>query len=97
MNIVRKDLDQNSAIITLRIEKVDYAEKVEKMLRDYRKKANIPGFRPGMVPVGLVKKMYGRAILAEEINKLVSDGLYNYIRENNVNILGEPLPNETEQ
>jgi len=97
MNIVRKDLDQNNAIVTLRIEKVDYAEKVDKTLRDYRKKANIPGFRPGMVPVGLVKKMYGRAVLAEEINKLVSDNLYNYIRENNVNILGEPLPNETEQ
>jgi trigger factor len=97
MNIVRKDLDQNNAIVTLRIEKVDYAEKVDKTLRDYRKKANIPGFRPGMVPAGLVKKMYGKAVLAEEINKLVSDNLYNYIRENNINILGEPLPNETEQ
>ena len=97
MNIVRKDLDQNNAIVTLRIEKVDYAEKVDKTLRDYRKKANIPGFRPGMVPVGLVKKMYGKSVLADEINKLVSDNLYNYIRENNVNILGEPLPNETEQ
>ena len=97
MNIVKKDLDQSNAIVTLRIEKADYAEKVDKTLRDYRKKANIPGFRPGMVPVGLVKKMYGKAVLAEEINKLVSDNLYNYIRENKVNILGEPLPNETEQ
>ena len=97
MNIVRKDLDQNNAVVTLRIEKADYAEKVDKTLRDYRKKANIPGFRPGMVPVGLVKKMYGKAVLAEEINKLVSDNLYNFIKENNINILGEPLPNETEQ
>lgn len=97
MNIVRKDLDQTNAVVTLRIEKADYAEKVDKTLRDYRKKANIPGFRPGMVPVGLVKKMYGKAVLAEEINKLVSEHLYNYIRENDVNILGEPLPNETEQ
>lgn len=97
MNIVRKDLDQNNAMVTLSIEKVDYSEKVDKTLRDYRKKANIPGFRPGMVPVGLVKKMYGKAVLAEEINKLVSDGLYGYIRENNINILGEPLPNQTEQ
>jgi trigger factor len=97
MNIVRKDIDQNNAVVTLRIEKADYAEKVDKTLRDYRKKANIPGFRPGMVPAGLVKKMYGKAVLAEEINKLVSDNLYSYIRENNVNILGEPLPNETEQ
>ena len=56
MNIVRKDIDQNNAILTLQIEKNDYAERVEKTLRDYRKKANIPGFRPGMVPVGLIKK-----------------------------------------
>ncbi len=97
MNIVRKDLDQNNATLTLRIEKMDYTEKVDKNLRDYRKKANIPGFRPGMVPVGLVKKMYGKAVMAEEINKLVSDGLFNYIRENNINILGEPVPSETEQ
>ena len=97
MNIVRKDLDQNNAILTVRIEKADYAEKVDKTLRDHRKKANIPGFRPGMVPAGLVKKMYGKAVLAEEINKLVSENMYNYIRENNVNILGEPMPNETEQ
>jgi len=97
MNIVRKDLDQNNAVVTLRIGKADYAEKVEKTLRDYRKKANIPGFRPGMVPVGMIKKMYGKAVLAEEINKLVSDSLFNYIRENNVNILGEPLPNQTDQ
>lgn len=97
MNIVRKDLDQNNAMLTVCIEKADYAEKVEKSLRDYRKKANIPGFRPGMVPMGLLKKMYGKAVTAEEINKLVSDGLYGYIRENNVNMLGEPMPNETEQ
>ena len=57
MNIVRKDLDQNNAVLTLRIEKTDYTEKVDKNLRDYRKKANIPGFRPGMVPMSLVKKM----------------------------------------
>lgn len=92
MNIVRKDFDQNNATLTLSIVKADYAEKVDKTLRDYRKKANIPGFRPGMVPVGLVKKMYGKAVTAEEINKLVSDGLYNFIRENNIDILGEPLP-----
>ena len=97
MKIVKKDLDQNNAILTLSIEKADYSEKVDKKLRETRKKANVPGFRPGMVPAGLIKKMYGKAMLAEEINKLVSDNLYNYIRENNVNILGEPLPNEKEQ
>lgn len=97
MNIVRKDLDQNNVLLTVRVEKVDYAEKVDKVLRDYRKKANIPGFRPGMIPAGLVKKMYGKAAIAEEVNKLLSDILYGYIRENNINILGEPLPNKTEQ
>jgi trigger factor len=97
MNIVRKDIDTSNATITISIEKVDYTEKVEKTLRDYRKKANIPGFRPGMVPLGLLKKMYGKSILAEEINKILSDELYKYIQDNNINLLGEPLPNETDQ
>ena len=97
MNIVRKDIDSVNATITISIEKADYSEKVEKKLHEYRKKANVPGFRPGMVPVGLMKKMYGKSILAEEINKMLSDELYKYIRENNINILGEPLPNVTEQ
>lgn len=93
MNIVRKDLDQSNALLTVCIEKADYAEKVDKTLRDYRKRANIPGFRPGMVPVGLVKKMYGKAVMAEEINKIVSDSLFEYINENKINVLGEPLAN----
>ncbi len=97
MNIVRKDIDSSNATITISIEKADYTEKVEKTLRDYRKKANIPGFRPGMVPLGLLKKMYGKSILAEEINKILSDELYKYIQDNNINMLGEPLPNETDQ
>jgi trigger factor len=97
MNIVRTDIDQSNLKLTLHVEKADYAEKVDKTLRDYRKKANVPGFRPGMVPASLIKKMYGKAVLADEINKIISDELYNYIRENEINMLGEPLPNETEQ
>lgn len=97
MNIVKKDIDQLNAIITIEIAKPDYEGNVEKTLRDYRKKANIPGFRPGMVPLNLVKKMYGKAVLGEEINKILSEKLYDYIKENDLNILGEPLPNETEQ
>ena len=97
MNIVKNDIDQNNATITISVEKADYAEKVEKTLRDYRKKANMPGFRPGMVPMGLIKKMYGKSVEAEELNKLVSDALYNYIRDNNIAILGEPLPNESQK
>ncbi|VBB48259.1 Trigger factor [uncultured Paludibacter sp.] len=94
MNIVRKDLDPTNAQITISIEKADYDEKVDKKLREYRKKANIPGFRPGNIPMGLMQKMYGKAIKAEEINNLIADGLYGYIRENNIPILGEPLPSE---
>ncbi|HOR38717.1 MAG TPA: trigger factor [Paludibacteraceae bacterium] len=97
MNIVKKDLDQNNAVVTLHVEKADYAENVEKNLRDLRKKANIPGFRPGMVPMSLLKKMYGKSVMADEINKLIAEKLYDYIRENDLNILGDPLPNETEQ
>ncbi len=97
MNIVKKDLDQNNAVVTVHVEKADYAEKVNKYLRDYRKKASIPGFRPGMVPLGLLTKMYGKAVMTEEINKLVVDELYKFIGDNQLNVLGEPLPNETEQ
>ena len=66
MNIVRNDIDAVNATVTVQVSKADYAEKVEKTLKEYKRKANIPGFRPGMVPVGLLKKMYGKAILAEE-------------------------------
>lgn len=97
MNIVRKDLDPTNANITISIEKSDYEVKVDKTLREYRKKSNVPGFRPGMVPLGLLKKMYGKSILAEEINNILSEGLYNYIKDNNIDLLGEPLPNETKQ
>ncbi len=94
MNIVRTDIDQNNAVLTVQIEKADYSANVEKTLRDYRKKANIPGFRPGMVPMGLMYKMYGKAIKADEINKVAADALNKYITENEINLLGEPLPSE---
>lgn len=97
MNIVRNDVDACNATLTLTIEKQDYAEKVDKSLKEYRRKVQMPGFRPGNVPAGLVKKMYGKSILAEEVNKLISESLYNYIRDNKINILGEPLSNETIQ
>jgi trigger factor len=97
MNIVRNDIDAVNATVTVQVSKADYAEKVEKNLKEYKRKANVPGFRPGMVPVGLLKKMYGKSILAEEVNKVMSDAMNNYLKENNVNILGELLPNETDQ
>jgi len=75
---------------------VDYAERVEKVLKDYRKQAKVDGFRPGMVPMGLIKKMYHTPVLVDEVNKLVSESLFNYLQENKVNILGEPLPHKEE-
>ena len=97
MNVSLKNIDATKGIVKLEIVKADYADKVEKSLRSFRQKAELPVFRQGMVPMGMVKKMYGKHVLVEEINKLVSENLYNYIRENKLNILGEPLPNETEQ
>lgn len=97
MNVSLKNIDAVSGIVKLEIVKADYAEQVEKNLRNFRQKANVPGFRKGMVPMGMVKKMYGKHVLVEEVNKLVSDKLFSYIRENKLNILGEPMPNESEQ
>lgn len=97
MNISRTNIDELNAVIRLSIEKSDYEAKVSETLKDYRKKANMPGFRKGMVPAGLIKRMYGKAVLAEEINKILSGELSRYISSENLQILGEPLPNETEQ
>lgn len=97
MNVSLKNNDAVSGIVKLEIVKADYADQVEKSLRSFRQKANVPGFRKGMVPMNMVRKMYGKHVLVEEVNKLVSENLFKYIRENNVNILGEPMPNQTEQ
>jgi trigger factor len=79
------------------IEQADYQEKVEKTLKDYRKKAQVPGFRPGQVPMGLIKRQYGTAVKVDEVNKLLSEKLYEYIRENKIQMLGDPLPNTEKQ
>ncbi|MFW5890568.1 MAG: trigger factor [Marinilabiliaceae bacterium] len=94
MNIEKEQIDDLNAVVHITIDKEDYEPRVDKVLKDYRKKANMPGFRPGKVPASLVKKMYGKAILVDEINKLVSENLSKYISENELNILGEPLPSE---
>lgn len=83
--------------IVIELEKADYQEKVDKALNQYRQRANIPGFRQGKVPKSLIQKMYGKAVLVEEMNKLLGEELNNYIRENKLRILGEPLPVETEE
>ncbi len=92
MNISLEKIDKVNAVITAVVEPADYTEKYNKALKEAKKKINMPGFRPGMVPVGLVKKQFGVSILAEEVNKILQEGLFSYISENKVNMLGEPLP-----
>ncbi len=94
MNISLQNVDKVSAVLTVGFDKADYQDKVEKTLKAYRQKANVPGFRQGMVPMGLVKKQYGKAVLAEEIDKLLQDKVYEYLRDNKINMLGQPLPSE---
>ncbi|MCC8188335.1 MAG: trigger factor [Bacteroides sp.] len=97
MDVSLQNIDKVSALLTVKIEKADYQEQVDKSLKTLRQKAQLPGFRKGMVPMSLVKKMYGKSAVAEEVNKLLSEKVYGYIKENNLNILGEPLPNEDKQ
>ena len=92
MNITRENKDTLNAVVKVEIEKKDYADKVEKILTDYRKTANIPGFRKGHVPMGLVKKQYGKAVLVDEVNKLLQDALSKYLVEEKLDVLGNPLP-----
>ena len=97
MNVTKNQIDDLNATIKIQLDKEDYATRVSDALKDYQKKAVIDGFRKGKTPFGLIKKMYGKAVLIEEINKLIGESLSNYIQENDLNILGEPLPSETEQ
>lgn len=97
MNVSFQNIDKVSGLLTVKLEKADYQEKVDKSLKTFRQKAQIPGFRKGMVPMSLVKKMYGKSVIAEEVNKLLSEKVYDYIKSNNVNMLGEPLTNEEKQ
>ena len=97
MNITKENIDDLNAVLKVKIEKTDYEDKVETVLKDYRKKATIKGFRPGMVPIGLVKKMYGRAVQIDEINKVVTENIQKYIADEKLEILGDPLPKADEQ
>ena len=95
MNISLQNVDKVSALLTVQIEKADYQEKVEKSLKTIRQRVNMPGFRKGMVPMGLVKKQYGVSVLVEEVDKLMQEKVGEYIRENKVDMLGAPLPKES--
>lgn len=94
MNTTFEKVDQVNGLITMQIEKADYAENVEKELKNFRKKANMPGFRVGQVPMGLIKKRFGTEVKAEAVDKLIREKLYGYIRDEKLSVLGEPLPNE---
>jgi len=96
MNITRSNVDALNAIVTVEVTKEDYAGQVEKILADYRKNASIPGFRKGAVPMSLIQKQYGKAVLLDEVNKLLQSSLNNYLVEEKLDILGNPLPKITE-
>ena len=93
MEITRENTGEMTATVKIAISPTEYIESVNKVLKDYQRKANIPGFRPGHVPFGMIKKMYGSSVFADEVNKLVSDKLNTYIQDEKLDILGQPLPN----
>ena len=92
MNITQEKIDNLNAVLKVNIDAADYKERVDKAIKDHAKKAKMPGFRPGMVPPSHIKKMYGKSILVDEVNNLLSDTLNNYIAEQKLDILGQPLP-----
>ena len=94
MNISKTDIDKLNAVVNISIDKKDYEQKVHTILKDYRKKANIPGFRKGHVPFGMIKKQHEKAVIADEVNKLIQENLDNYIKKEKLELLGNPLPKE---
>lgn len=94
MNISFEKTGNVTALLTITLAKADYAANVEKTLKDYRKKASLPGFRPGQAPMAMLRKRFGQEVQAEEMNKMLGNELYKYIREQKIDILGEPLPSE---
>ena len=92
MNITRENIDSLNATVRIDIVKNDYEEKVDKKLREYKRTANLKGFRPGHVPYPMIKKLYGPSVLVDEINKIVSENLSGFIKKENIDILGDPMP-----
>ena len=94
MNITKEQIDNLNAVVKVAITKEDYQDKVDTILKDYKKQANVPGFRKGQVPMGLIKKQYGKAVLVDEVNKLLQDNLNKYLTEEKLDVLGNPLPKQ---
>lgn len=97
MKISFENPDKVNGLLTLTVEEADYKENVEKTLKNYRKKANVPGFRPGMVPMGMIKRQFGTTAKVDEINKLLGEQIYKYVQDNNIQMLGEPLPSDKQE
>jgi trigger factor len=97
MNISKENVEGLNSVIKITIGKEDYESKVAEVLKNYKKQANMPGFRPGKVPMGLVKKMYGKAALVDEVNKLVSESITKFISDEKIDLLGEPLPSDKQE
>lgn len=97
MNISFEAPDKINGLMTITLEKDDYQGEVEKTLKDYRKRANVPYFRPGMTPMGLIKRQYGAAVKVDVVNKMLGEKLYEYVRENKIQMLGEPLPSDKQE
>jgi trigger factor len=93
MEITRESIGVLTETIKINFSEADYTERVQKTLKDFQRKANVPGFRPGKVPFGQVKRMYGKSVLLDEVNKLISESLEKYLTESKLNLLGHPLPN----
>jgi trigger factor len=96
MNITRKNTDALNAVVTVEVSKADYEPQVEKVLKNYSKNATVPGFRKGAVPMSLIKKQYGKAVLLEEVNKVLQENLNKYLQQEKIDILGNPLPKISE-
>ena len=96
MKVVQERTDELNAILRVTLEPEDYRERVESSIKNYQKKAQMPGFRPGKIPVGMIRKMYGKSILVDEINRILNDSIMGYIREQSLDIIGQPLPSEKE-
>jgi trigger factor len=94
MKVTFENPDKVNGLMTLTVEEADYQKDVEKTLKDYRKKAQVPGFRPGMVPMSMIKRQYGTAVKVDVINKLLGEEIYKYVNENKIQMLGEPLPSD---
>ncbi len=92
MNITQENIDALNAVLKVKVVAEDYLPKVENALKEHQKKASVPGFRPGKVPTGMIKKMYGKSIMVDAINKLLNDSLTSYLRDNKIEVLGNPLP-----